>query len=254
MLLRCYLKVVVVCYMCFCWCIFYVQCCMYIKIAVLIIIKKILMTLYFFLFVFMALALSSTLFIIISVHTVHAVLLLVLVFCNITGILVLLNAEYLALIYLIVYIGAIAVLFLFVVMMLNLRLIETSIKQQLKDTFLLSFILFLFIVGEVFFFIFNYLSFEGVSVLEVSVGDIYVDWFRYLSAWDNINAFGYIMYSYFFVQFIMSGLILLVAMLGSILLTLQEHSDLVNYRRQEYFKQSVRDSTLVLRFFSDKKL
>ena len=77
---------------------------------------------YFFLFVGILCAAC----VIFSKNTIHSVLFLILLFCNVVGLLFLLNVEYLAMVFIIVYIGAIAVLFLFVVMMLNLRLLDVA--------------------------------------------------------------------------------------------------------------------------------
>ena len=77
---------------------------------------------YFFSF----LMLLSSIMVIGAKNPIHSVLFLILVFCNATGLLILLEVEFLAMIFLVVYVGAIAVLFLFVVMMLNIKVVELS--------------------------------------------------------------------------------------------------------------------------------
>lgn len=81
---------------------------------------------FFFYYFFFFTGLACATFVIFSRNTIHSILFLILLFCNVVGLLFLLNVEYLAMVFIIVYIGAIAVLFLFVVMMLNLRLLDVS--------------------------------------------------------------------------------------------------------------------------------
>ena len=79
-----------------------------------------------FFYIFSSIALLSGIMVISSRNPMHSVLFLVLVFCNAAGLLILLETEFLAMLFLIVYVGAIAVLFLFVVMMLNIRVTELN--------------------------------------------------------------------------------------------------------------------------------
>jgi NADH-quinone oxidoreductase subunit J len=89
------------------------------------------------------------LFVFLTENPVHSVLFLILTFFNSSGILLLLNAEFLALIFIIVYVGAIAVLFLFVVMMLNIKVASTSNSAYLPVAFLAS----LFLIIQIFLFL-----------------------------------------------------------------------------------------------------
>lgn len=79
---------------------------------------------FYFLNFFITFGLFSSLMAIFSKNTIHSILYLILLFCNVTGLLFILNVEYLAMVFIIVYIGAIAVLFLFVVMMLNVKMLD----------------------------------------------------------------------------------------------------------------------------------
>ncbi len=83
------------------------------------------LTLFYF---FSGVALFSAIMVISARNPVHSVLFLILVFCNSAGLLILLEAEFLALIFIVVYVGAIAVLFLFVVMMLNVKITEMFLQ------------------------------------------------------------------------------------------------------------------------------
>jgi NADH-quinone oxidoreductase subunit J len=77
-------------------------------------------------FLFSSIAIASGIMVVSSKNPVHSILYLVLVFFNASGLLLLIKVEFLAMIFLVVYVGAIAVLFLFVVMMLNIRIAEVS--------------------------------------------------------------------------------------------------------------------------------
>jgi NADH-quinone oxidoreductase subunit J len=77
-------------------------------------------------FLFSSIAIASGIMVVSSKNPVHSILYLVLVFFNASGLLLLIKVEFLAMIFLVVYVGAIAVLFLFVVMMLNIRIAELS--------------------------------------------------------------------------------------------------------------------------------
>ena len=84
---------------------------------------------YFLFYLFLSCAIFSSIMVISLNNAVHAVLFLILVFCNITFLLLLLGAEFFSFLLLIIYIGAIAVLFLFVIMMLNIKIEKTKIKN-----------------------------------------------------------------------------------------------------------------------------
>lgn len=75
---------------------------------------------------FASIALISAAMVIVSRNPIHSVIFLILVFCNAAGLLILLKIEFIAMMFLIIYVGAIAVLFLFVVMMLNIKIGELS--------------------------------------------------------------------------------------------------------------------------------
>jgi NADH:ubiquinone oxidoreductase subunit 6 (subunit J) len=78
----------------------------------------------FFIYFFFVCGICCSFFVVFSINPIHSILFLILVFFNISGILILLGLEYFALIFIIIYVGAISVLFLFIIMMLNIRIIE----------------------------------------------------------------------------------------------------------------------------------
>lgn len=197
----------------------------------------------FLFYLFSSLALLSGIMVIQARNPVHSVLFLILVFFNAAGLLILLGLDFFAMIFLVVYVGAIAVLFLFVVMMLNIKLAEINEKKlrYLPIGGLLG-ILFLF---EMFLIVDNDLIplLSNSQVINVqNITQIYtldfIDWSTILETVTNINAVGQLIYTYYFYFFLIASLILLVAMIGAIVLTMHKG---VHVKRQEVFEQNTRE-------------
>jgi len=180
-----------------------------------------------------SLALLSALFVFLAANPVHSVLFLILLFCNVAGLLLVLNVEFLALIFIVVYVGAIAVLFLFVCMMLNVKL------EEMQGIFLnffpiSSFVLFILLVQ-----FFSFVS-QGWPFAVNVVFANYLDWFALLWTVDHIVVLAFLLYNYFFLNLILVALALFVAMLGSIKLTLYHRLDVKRQVIYEQVKQQVR--------------
>jgi len=180
-----------------------------------------------FFYLFSTMAVFSAMMVTISRNTVYSVFFLILVFVSISTLFILIGAEFLGMIMLIVYVGAVAVLFLFVVMMLNVT--QQSIKFSKKKG------------------IFNNISvglIVGIIIfleLIIAVGGWkYRDSFVPLYSIDpnlnisNTHALGNVLYTDYIHLFQISGMILLVAMIGAIALTFSKRE---NIKRQSYFKQ-----------------
>ena len=184
-------------------------------------------------YIFSSLAVLSALMVIRAENPVHSVLFLVLVFFNSAGLLLLLEVEFLAMLFIIVYVGAIAVLFLFVVMMLNVKMAKYS-KEVFRYLPVGGLILLVFFM-EVF------LLIEGdlISPLQASEANLYLtEWFNKVDQVTNIEVIGQVMYTYYFFFFLAASVILLVAMIGAIVLTMQVQ---YNVKRQQIFQQVSRD-------------
>jgi len=141
---------------------------------------------------------------------------LVLVFLFSAGILFCLEVEFLALSFIIVYVGAIAVLFLFVVMMLDIKIGDNTLGY-LNYGPIAYFITFLFVLEITIPLI------KGVTAYPYSSSGteyVYINWFNQIDFITNLESIGQLLYTYYFVFFLMSGFILFVAMLGAIMLTL----------------------------------
>jgi NADH-quinone oxidoreductase subunit J len=141
---------------------------------------------------------------------------LVLVFLFSAGLLFCLEVEFLALSFIIVYVGAIAVLFLFVVMMLDIKIGDNSLGF-LNFGPIAYFITFLFLLEITIPLVKGVTGYPNGSL---GVDYLYMNWFNQIDVITNLEAIGQLLYTYYFVFFLVSGFILFVAMLGAIMLTL----------------------------------
>lgn len=185
-------------------------------------------------YIFSSVILLSALMVISARNPVHSVLFLILAFLNAAGIFVILHAEFLAMILIIVYVGAVAVLFLFVVMMLDIKTtIEKSNILQYMPIGL--FIGFVFIAELVIVLINTKLELSNMQILSNPLNK-----FAELS---NTKAIGSVLYTDYILHFQLAGVILLIAMIGSIVLTLRERSGV---KRQSVAEQLSRSSKIDL--------
>ncbi len=178
-------------------------------------------------------AIISSIFVITARNPVHSVLALVATYAATCGIMILLGVEFLALLFMIVYVGAIAILFLFVVMMLNIKL------EELKDN-ATRYVPIGLIIGIVFI----------LEVLFILESEIYfspptLPLYTWVNPSNNVSTIGAVLYTDFWLWMILASLILLVAMIGAIVLTLQHHN-ISNVRRQDIFGQLAATSTTSL--------
>jgi len=195
-------------------------------------------------YLFGAITLLSAIMVISSRNPVHSVLFLILSFCGSSGLLILLEAEFMAMIFIVVYVGAIAVLFLFVVMMLNIKISEVidEIYQYLPVGGLIGIIFLL----EVFIIVDN----DFVPLLsDGSMTATYVDWSGQIDNVTNLSSLGQVLYTHYALAFLMAGIILLVAMIGAIVLTMQIRTTV---RRQHIFQQVSRDADNAIYLVSAK--
>ena len=164
-------------------------------------------------YLFSAILLLSSLMVISTKNPVHSVLFLILAFLNAAGIFVILHAEFLAMILIIVYVGAVAVLFLFVVMMLDFKtsLGKDNILQYMPIGLLIGLV---FIAELVIVLINTRLDLSNIQILSNPLDNF--------SDQSNTEAIGSILYTNYVLYFQLSGVILLVAMVGSIVLTLRD--------------------------------
>jgi NADH-quinone oxidoreductase subunit J len=168
-------------------------------------------------FLLYILILASSLLVITSRNTVQSVLYLILVFLLCSLLFIYLGADFIGLIIIIVYIGAIAVLFLFVVMMLNIRVLENSFNFTIYIPILI-FLSLIFIFQVIFFFfnIFNLIEVENISN--------YLNW--NFSNNIQMSSIGELLFNRLYILFISAAFLLFIAMIGAIILTMDEDLNL----------------------------
>ncbi len=184
---------------------------------------------FFYLFSFIAIV--SAIMVTVARNTVHSVFFLILDFISISCLFIMIGAEFLGMIMLIVYVGAVAVLFLFVVMMLNVAQQKNQWFSSAKNSthipigLLVSLIIFfeLIIVVGGWKYKPDILNSSTITISETTT---------------NTHSLGNVLYTDYIHLFQLSGMILLVAMIGAIVLTFRERSGL---KRQNYFKQISRE-------------
>lgn len=188
------------------------------------------MALFFYLFA--GLMLMSAILVISSRNPVHAVLWLIFAFCNGSGLLVLLGAEFLAMMLIIIYVGAVAVLFLFVVMMLDIKFTEfkSIIGPEMGATAMISVLLFADIVLVILL---------GSKVIVPDTNGV----FAISTEISNAHAIGRLLYTNFVLPFQTAGMILFVAMVATISLTLRLRPGVKRQKLSEQMKRS-KDNSL----------
>jgi NADH-quinone oxidoreductase subunit J len=167
-----------------------------------------------------------------SSNPVHSVIYLILTFCITAFISFFFNLEFFGLIFVIIYVGAVAVLFLFIIMMLDIK--ENFLtKFSLFNLILINFlVLFFETLAKLFFFeVFSNKNFLATSIL-------------FFDTSFNMDILGQCLYNFFLICFLISGLILFVALLGSIVLTLNFN---ISKKSQKYFRQLSRSDRFLLK-------
>ncbi len=188
-----------------------------------------------FFYLFAALTVASAFMVISARNPVHAVLYLILAFFNAAGLFVLLGAEFLAMILVVVYVGAVAVLFLFVVMMLDVDFAELRAGFMKNAT--LGAGVGLLVLAEIVFLVATQFLKPGALPAGIArASPIPTDI-------TNTEALGRVLYTKYVYFFQGAGLILLVAMIGAIVLTLRHKP---NVRRQNISEQNARTKTTAM--------
>jgi NADH-ubiquinone oxidoreductase chain 6 len=184
-------------------------------------------------------AIASAVLVITAKNPVLSVLFLIAVFLNVAGYLVLIGIAYLGLVYLIVYVGAIAILFLFVIMMLNLRLVELvetgrQYTQNLPLATLMAGLFSLFLIKAVPTGHVNGSLFNKVNGLLLAQNSDQASLYRAFSAnvtesmlnsYTQIESIGHGLYTYAALWLVVAGLIFMLAMVGPIVLCLNKDSN-----------------------------
>ena len=171
---------------------------------------------------------TAALFVVISRNPVHSVLWLILAFLSSAGMFVLLGAEFVAMLLVIVYVGAVAVLFLFVVMMLDVDF--AALKAEMARYVPLAALIGVVLLMQLALVLGAWATADGVAILQSPQATP--------EGTHNTAALGMLLYDRYFLLFQLAGLILLVAMIGAIVLTLRHREDV---KRQNVLAQMYRD-------------
>ncbi len=178
-------------------------------------------------YLFAVSVLTGGLMTVLSRNPVHSVLWLILAFLSAAGLFVLMGAEFVAMLLIIVYVGAVAVLFLFVVMMLDIDF--AALKAEMARYMPLALLIGVVILMQLalVFGVWETDAGAGARLAVPMDGSV-----------QNTAALGLVLYDRYFLLFQLAGLILLVAMIGAIVLTLRHRSDI---KRQDVLAQMYRD-------------
>ena len=182
-------------------------------------------------YVFAAVAVVSGVLVVANRNPVYSVLFLILTFFNAAGLFVLLGAEFLAMMLVVVYVGAVAVLFLFVVMMLDINFAE--LRQGVVRYAWIGAIIGIILVAEIIFVVSSGAMSPAANALAGSPTPAGVS---------NTEALGNILYTDYFYLFQAAGVVLLIAMIGAIVLT---HREREGVKRQRISAQLARDTRTV---------
>jgi NADH-quinone oxidoreductase subunit J len=185
-----------------------------------------------FFYLFAGVCVASAVMVIVSRNPVHSVLFLILAFVNAAGLFVLMGAEFLAMILVVVYVGAVAVLFLFVIMMLDVDFTE------LREGFI-EYLPVGIVIGGIF--LFELLLTVGFWVINPGVAKSITA--AIPANVSNTEALGLVLYTRYIHYFQIAGMVLLVAMIGAIVLTLRHK---VNVKRQDINVQNARTPELAM--------
>ena len=172
-------------------------------------------------YLFATLTIASAVAVIFARNPVHSVLWLIMAFFNAAGLMLLLGAEFIAMLLVIVYVGAVAVLFLFIVMMLNIDF--AALRSGFTKNLPFGLIIALVLLAEM-----------AIAVSAWKAGPVTGGAKPAVTTQPNIEAIGELLYSRFLFPFEIAGLILLVAMIGAIVLTHRSRGDA---RGQKVWKQ-----------------
>jgi NADH-quinone oxidoreductase subunit J len=185
-----------------------------------------------FFYLFAAVCVASAVMVVVSRNPVHSVLYLILAFVNASGLFVLMGAEFLAMILIVVYVGAVAVLFLFVIMMLDVDF------SELREGFL-EYLPVGLVIGGIF--MFELLLIVGAWVINPAVTKTITA--AIPTNVSNTEALGLVLYTKYIFYFQIAGLVLLVAMIGAIVLTLRHKA---NVKRQNITVQNARTPEMAM--------
>lgn len=193
-------------------------------------------------YLFSGVLLLSSFMVVVVQNTLYSVLFLVLSFISSAGLLFLLECDFIPFLFILVYVGAIAVLFLFVVMMLDIKSI--NIRKRYLKYFPFASVVGLVLFIEIIFIIFDTFHSNPYITSDFFKYNSYINWFDKVDAIYENEAVGQVLYTDYVFQFLIAGNILLLSILGSVSLTLNTKYKLD--KKQKKFRQLSRNYKNVL--------
>jgi len=193
-------------------------------------------------YVFAAVVIASGTMVVVSRNPVYSVLFLILAFFNAAALFVLIGAEFIAMILVIVYVGAVAVLFLFVVMMLDINI--ARLKEGFLDYLPIGAMIGAAMLAEILF---------GIGVWGSGTSDTVQAFNRagiQPMAVENTRAIGQVLYTQYFYLFQTAGVVLLVAMIGAIVLTLRRRPGVRRQRASDQLYRTKEEAMTVVKVAS----
>lgn len=180
----------------------------------------------------------SALMVVFSKHPVFSLLFLVGCFLFSSVLLFLLECEFLALLFIVIYVGAIAILFLFAIMMLESKAVDLSknLIKYLPVGFLFIIFLLIPLLNEI------TSQFNGILLEKSFYVNNYQNWYDLIDSITDVEVYGHVLYSYFVLHFLIAGLILLLVLIGVVYLTNTYNS--TEILEQSIFKQLSRHSKI----------
>lgn len=179
----------------------------------------------------------TALMVLLSKNSINSIFFLILCFLNSTNLLIINNIEYLAILFIIIYVGAIAILFLFVIMLLNIKTINLQNNNNILDNILILFFIIILIIAQIFIFDlnFNFIPSLKLTQFYIDISAIkYIDWSL---KYNNINAFnvlGDYLYNYYYLEIILASLLLFIPMIGAITINVKKQN---NLKKQNFYIQ-----------------
>jgi NADH-quinone oxidoreductase subunit J len=189
-------------------------------------------TIFPLIYFFGGISLFAATIVILSRNPIHSVIFLILTFCSAACLLLLLGVEFLAIIFLVVYVGAIAVLFLFVVMLLQIKL--SAIEDEFFNYLPIGRLIGGLFLLEAFF----VLRQDFTPLINAKINPSYLQWESKVDNLTNLEILGQVLYTHYLLYFLLAGAVLLVALIAAIALTIiiQQES-----KRQLIFQQLSRN-------------
>ena len=194
---------------------------------------------------------SGTCLLVSGVHNpIHSILLLIRVFFIGTLLLFFLQIEYYARLFLIVYVGAIVVLFLFIIRILELKII--NVANRFKDLFIFRYIILVFFCIEIFFLIsqefFDLNTFRSIEFFKLNTffifreGNQYLDWSKLIQPTDQLRSLGGLLYNEYKITVILASILLFLSIVGALAITrfFPEKS----FKRHSFFNIKLQDPNI----------